>query len=138
MRSLVGWLHAAALILALLALPVAIYVAFRSDRPANVIYTVTGNGVASSITYSTSDGQLHESNVALPWQTAVDENSTATITVRANLSLSSFGCRINLARGPLLSSHSSSGARVVVNCSANIGHGSHAPGQRVRLRDSRA
>jgi hypothetical protein len=77
---------------------------------------VTGDSVASEITYGTSDGPLHETSVALPWQTTVVAGAVASVVAHGDSRSHSISCTIESARGALLAIQTSVGPFAVVKC----------------------
>jgi hypothetical protein len=49
--------------------------------PPVITYTITGNGTASSITWSNESGQTQASNVRLPWSVTVPEGASYGIYI---------------------------------------------------------
>jgi hypothetical protein len=92
------------------------YESFRTSSSSEVVYSVTGDSVASEITYGTSDGPLRESSVSLPWQTTVVTGAVATVIAQGDGRSHSLSCIITSAGGVLLATQTSVGPFAVVTC----------------------
>jgi Mycobacterium membrane protein len=92
------------------------YESFRTNSSSEVVYSVTGDSVASEITYRTSDGPLHESSVGLPWQTTVATGAVASVVAQGDGRSHSISCIITSANGTLLATQTAVGPFAVVKC----------------------
>jgi len=77
-RGVVGWVVAVVIVLVGSGYEFA-----RLNGSANVIYSVTGGGVAATIVYGTLSGAEQQSTVALPWRTSVEAPPTDSVTATA-------------------------------------------------------
>ena len=107
---------AAVAVSAVVCLLVVGYESFRTNSSSEVSYLVTGDSVASEITYSTSDGSLHESSVSLPWQTIAATGAVASVVAQGDSRSHSISCRITSPNGALLATQTSSGPYATVKC----------------------
>jgi hypothetical protein len=98
------------------------YESFRTDSSSEVVYSVTGDSVASEVTYGTSDGQLEETSVALPWQTTVVAGEVASVVAHGDSRSHSISCIITSANGALLAIQTSAGPFAVVKCAHSGAH----------------
>jgi hypothetical protein len=88
----------------------------RLKGSANVIYSVTGDGVAATIIYSTLSGAEQQSTVALPWRTSVEAPPTDSVTATAGYGSGSIACVISSSNGKILATQTKSGQSAVVTC----------------------
>jgi hypothetical protein len=93
---------------------------------AKVTYELTGSGVAGYVTYQTDNGQLHATDVTLPWSIQVTRwATTPTYSASSNLSAQSagpgsLGCLIKVD-GKMVSQNTATGDPARVLCENHDG-----------------
>ncbi len=93
---------------------------------ATVSYELTGSGLAGYVTYATDSGQLHATNVPLPWSMQVTRSATnPNISTSSSLSAQSAGpgsltCVIKL-NGKVVSQNTATGDPARVVCESHEG-----------------
>jgi hypothetical protein len=98
---------------------------------AKVTYQLSGSGVAGYVTYQTDNGQLHATNVTLPWSMQVTRMATVPSFSAANtLSAQSAGpgaltCTIKVD-GNVVTQNTATGDPARVLCENHEGRGTTA------------
>lgn len=93
------------------------------DKPAKVVYEVTGTGTASNISYGASDGISQKTGATLPWKHTEPYDGGYdffTLTAQNGNNGGEITCRITVD-GEVIKENTSSGPYAVVSCSGNTG-----------------
>lgn len=116
------WSTNRGLIIATCAAGIAIIIAIAATRAlwvtssatSTITYTVSGVGVASSISFADSQGTQQVTNVGLPWSRSVDGGRVASIVAQAGAG-GTISCTITEG-GSVVAQQTSEGQYAVVSC----------------------
>lgn len=93
------------------------------DKPAQVVYEVTGSGTASNISYGASGGVSQKTGASLPWKHTEPYDGGYdffTLSAQNGNNDGEITCRITVD-GEVVKENTSSGPYAVVSCSGNTG-----------------